>query len=129
MHFERQRHVEVVDLLVGDNGGGFTEGAEQRQAAVAQVIATGLVIDEPDQLVAKLAVFEYAPARVKRSVTGNGRAIAVLRRWVERDWFKWLRTRSRAAPRNWEWMQRILEVFPLPPSRVVHSVFPRAANP
>jgi group II intron reverse transcriptase/maturase len=62
-------------------------------------------------------------------ITGNGRAIAVLRRWVERDWFKWLRTRSRAAPRNWEWMQRILEVFPLPPPRVGHSVFPRAANP
>jgi hypothetical protein len=62
-------------------------------------------------------------------ITGNGRALSVLRCWVERDWLKWLRTRSGAAPRNWEWMQRILEVFPLPPPRIVHSAVPRVANP
>jgi RNA-directed DNA polymerase len=62
-------------------------------------------------------------------ITGNCRAIAAPRHWVKRDWFKWRRTRLREAPRNWEWMQRLLEVFPLPPPRVVHSVFPRAANP
>lgn len=62
-------------------------------------------------------------------ITGNGRALAKLRYWVARDWFKWLRTRSRAAPRDWEWMQRILEVFPRLSARVVHSVVPRVANP
>jgi RNA-directed DNA polymerase len=62
-------------------------------------------------------------------ITGNGRALAVLRNWVERDWFKWLRRRSYSASRNWGWMQRILEVFPLPPPRVVHSVFSRVAKP
>jgi hypothetical protein len=62
-------------------------------------------------------------------ITGNGRAIAVLRNWVKRDWFKWLRTRSRAAPRNWAWMQRISEVFPLPRPRVVHSVVSPRSKP
>jgi Group II intron, maturase-specific domain len=62
-------------------------------------------------------------------ITGNARALSKLRNWVERDWFKWLRRRSYAAWRNWEWMQRLLTVFPLPAPRVVHSVLPRAAKP
>jgi len=62
-------------------------------------------------------------------ITGNARALSRLRRWVERDWFKWLRRRSREAWRNWEWMQRILQAFPLPLPRVVHSVLPHAAKP
>lgn len=63
-------------------------------------------------------------------ITGNGRALAVLRYWVTRDWLKWLRRRSRAAARlNWEWMNRLLRVFPLPPPRVVHSALPTAAKP
>jgi RNA-directed DNA polymerase len=57
-------------------------------------------------------------------ITGNSRALSMLRHWVRRDWFKWLRRRSRAAPRNWEWMQRLLEVYPLPQARAVHSVIP-----
>jgi group II intron reverse transcriptase/maturase len=63
-------------------------------------------------------------------ITGNGRALALLRFWVTRDWFKWLRRRSRAAARlNWEWMGRLLRVLPLPPPRVVHSALPTAAKP
>lgn len=63
-------------------------------------------------------------------ITGNGRALALLRYWVTRDWFKWLRRRSRAAARlNWEWMDRLLRVFPLPSPRVVHSALPTAAKP
>lgn len=63
-------------------------------------------------------------------ITGNGRALSVLRYWVTGDWFKWLRRRSRAAARlNWEWMNRLLRVFPLPPPRVVHSALPTAAKP
>lgn len=63
-------------------------------------------------------------------ITGNGRALAVLRHWVTRDWLKWLRRRSRAAARlNWEWMNRLLRAIPLPPPRVVHSALPTAAKP
>jgi RNA-directed DNA polymerase len=62
-------------------------------------------------------------------ITGNARALEWLREWVKRDWFKWLRRRSGGARRNWAWMQRLLEVFPLPVARVVHSVLPRVVNP
>jgi RNA-directed DNA polymerase len=63
-------------------------------------------------------------------ITGNGRALASLRHWVTRDWLKWLRRQSRAAARrNWEWMEQLLRVLPLPPPRVVHSALPNAAKP
>jgi RNA-directed DNA polymerase len=62
-------------------------------------------------------------------ITGNGRALEWPRYWVQRDWFNWLRRRSGGARRNWDWMQRLLEVFPLPAARVVHSVLPRVVNP
>jgi len=62
-------------------------------------------------------------------ITGNGLALQVLRYWVIRDWFKWLRRRSYAARRNWAWMSQLLQRFPLPPARVVHSVFATAAKP
>ena len=39
--FERQRDVEVIDVLAPDDVVGFGERAEQRHAAVADVIAAG----------------------------------------------------------------------------------------
>lgn len=63
-------------------------------------------------------------------ITGNGRMLSVLRYWVARDWYKWLRRRSRAAAKkDWDWMTRLLEVYPLARMRVVHSVMPTAAKP
>jgi group II intron reverse transcriptase/maturase len=62
-------------------------------------------------------------------ITGNSRALSLLRHWVRRDWYKWLCRRSHAARRDWDWMERLLRVFPLPPPRVVHSVMPNAAKP
>ena len=63
-------------------------------------------------------------------ITGNGRMLSVLRYWVARDWCKWLRRRSRAASKkDWDWMIRLLEVYPLAQMRVVHSVMPTAAKP
>lgn len=57
-------------------------------------------------------------------VTGNGRALERLRWWVQRDWLKWLRRRShKGRRRDWSWMDRLLQRYPLPPARVVHSVF------
>lgn len=63
-------------------------------------------------------------------ITGNARALERLRWWVQRDWLKWLRRRShKGRRRDWTWMDRLLQRYPLPPSRVVHSVMPRVANP
>jgi RNA-directed DNA polymerase len=61
-------------------------------------------------------------------ITGNARALAVVRHWTKRIWRKWLNRRSWKARMNWKRMNRLLGVFPLPPARVVHSIY-RAANP
>ena len=61
---------------------------------------------------------------------GNSRMLELLRYWLRRDWFKWLRRRSGAAARqNWEWMEGLLRRFPLPPPRIHHSALPRIAKP
>ena len=56
---ERQRDVQVVDALTPHDLGGFLEAAEQRQAAIAEMIAASPVVDETDNLVAQLAMFEH----------------------------------------------------------------------
>ncbi len=56
-------------------------------------------------------------------ITGNFRTLHRLRGIVARLWRKWLaRRRSSRAP-PWEHFRRFLERYPLPPARVVHSVF------
>jgi RNA-directed DNA polymerase len=60
-------------------------------------------------------------------ITGNSRSLQAFRRRVIRIWRFWLDRRSRdrgAMP--WERMHRLLNVWYLPPARVVHSTF---ANP
>jgi hypothetical protein len=61
-------------------------------------------------------------------ITGNARALSLLRLLVRRIWHKWLNRRSWKTALTWTRMNRLLEVFPLPPARVVHSVY-RSANP
>ena len=56
-------------------------------------------------------------------ITGNGRALSLLRPLVQRLWQKWLNRRSWKTALTWTRMNRLLEVFPLPPARVVHSVY------
>jgi group II intron reverse transcriptase/maturase len=56
-------------------------------------------------------------------ITGNGEALANLRHHVERSWFKWLRRRSWRSRWTWERMCRLLKAMPLPPVRVVHSIY------
>ncbi len=68
----RQRDVEVVDLLADGDLGGLGERAEQRQAAVAEVVAAGAVVDEADHLVAELAVLEDAVGDHAAEVAGAG---------------------------------------------------------
>ena len=61
-------------------------------------------------------------------ITGNGKALASLRDRVSRIWRKWLARRSWKTRLNWTRMAQLLELFPLPAARVVHSAL-RAANP
>jgi group II intron reverse transcriptase/maturase len=55
-------------------------------------------------------------------ITGNFRALALLRRVVARVWRNWL-ARRRAGPLSWDHFERLLARFPLPKARVVHSVY------
>ncbi len=56
-------------------------------------------------------------------ITGNYRMLSVLRYQVARVWRKWLSRRSRKAMLDWVQMNSLLRRHPLPPARVVHSVF------
>lgn len=56
-------------------------------------------------------------------ITGNGRSLARFLQAVERIWWKWLARRSNRAKLLWERFNAFLKRFPLPPIRVVHSVY------
>jgi len=56
-------------------------------------------------------------------ITGNARALSRFRHEVKRRWHKWLNRRSRATRLSWEAFLRLLQRYPLPSSRVVHSVY------
>jgi group II intron reverse transcriptase/maturase len=62
-------------------------------------------------------------------ITGNSRMLHRLRLVVNRIWRKWLTRRRRAGRLCWDHFDRLLHRFPLPPPRVVHSVYRSAANP
>jgi RNA-directed DNA polymerase len=62
-------------------------------------------------------------------ITGNARALQNFRHQVGRRWRKWLSRRSGRACLSWEKFQRLLARYPLPFTRVVHSVYLSAANP
>jgi group II intron reverse transcriptase/maturase len=62
-------------------------------------------------------------------VTGNARSLAAFLHAVQRRWRKWLTRRHRKRTMNWDKFTRLLERYPLPPIRVVHSVHGHAANP
>lgn len=62
-------------------------------------------------------------------ITGNGKALARFRHETGRLWKKWLCRRSQRAGQDWDWFNRVLTRFPLPPAICIHSVLRRAANP
>ena len=43
---ERQRHVQMVDVFLADDLRRISQRAEQRQAAIAEVIAARAIVDE-----------------------------------------------------------------------------------
>ncbi|HYV73579.1 MAG TPA: reverse transcriptase domain-containing protein [Candidatus Binatia bacterium] len=60
-------------------------------------------------------------------LTGNGRSLASFRHQVERLWRKWLRRRSNAKL-PWARFSQFLRGHPLPPVRIVHSVYRLSAT-
>ena len=64
-------------------------------------------------------------------VTGNCRALQRLRETTRHAWRKWLDRRGGKRSMSWERFVRLLSRYPLPPARVVHSVYRRrcVANP
>lgn len=54
-------------------------------------------------------------------VTGNSRALSRFLHEVERVWRKWLDRRSNRARMNWERFRLLIQRYPLPSPRVVHS--------
>jgi RNA-directed DNA polymerase len=62
-------------------------------------------------------------------ITGNSRALSYFWHEVKGAWRTWLNRRSQNAGMTWERMHRLLERYPLPTPRIVHSALARAANP
>ena len=60
-------------------------------------------------------------------MTGNGRSLASFRHHVERVWRKWLRRRSNVKL-PWVQFSAFLQRDPLPPVRVVHSIYRHSAT-
>lgn len=60
-------------------------------------------------------------------ITGNARALSCFRRQVQWRWRYWLDRRSRKARMTWSRFARLSEKYPLPPARVVHSIYRHAA--
>ena len=75
MLLRRQGDVQMIDRLARRDLRRFVDRAEQRQAAVAEVIARRPVVDEADDLIAELAVLEDLvrdePAELARSGDEN----------------------------------------------------------
>ncbi len=62
-------------------------------------------------------------------ITGNCRCLAKFQHGVQRLWRKWLSRRSQKGRINWATFAKMLERYPLPPPKVVHSIYRDAANP
>lgn len=61
-------------------------------------------------------------------ITGNARSLNRFLHEVERVWRYWLNRRSARAKMVWERFRGLLQRYPLPPIRIVHSVFRPAAK-
>jgi len=61
-------------------------------------------------------------------ITGNGKSLRTFLYLVHREWRRWLNRRHRKRSMKWERFNQLITRYPLPPIRVVHSVYPRTAN-
>ena len=61
-------------------------------------------------------------------ITGNATALCNLSFEVRRTWKKWLSRRSQRNHIDWPRFEALLERYPLPPPRVIHSVYRTVAK-
>jgi hypothetical protein len=61
-------------------------------------------------------------------ITGNGASLKNFLFLVQRTWCRWLNRRHRKRSMDWAKFNRLLQRFPLPSVRVVHSISGRVAN-
>ena len=62
-------------------------------------------------------------------ITGNSKSLVRYHWEVGHLWRRWLSRRSRKARLNWEKMKRLLQRFPLPAPKAIHSILSHAAKP
>ena len=62
-------------------------------------------------------------------ITANARALGRFLNQVRRVWHKWLSRRSNHGKKTWDWFAQLLKTYPLPPVRVVHSIYRSTAKP
>ena len=62
-------------------------------------------------------------------LTGNADRLSAFGHEVYWTWWRWLSRRSQRGRLPWTRWQALLKRYPLPPVRVVHSVFSLSANP
>jgi group II intron reverse transcriptase/maturase len=62
-------------------------------------------------------------------LTGNDLQLKGFLEGVKRIWHYWLSRRSESTPMPWDRFNRLLARYPLPPVRIVHSVYRCVANP
>jgi len=62
-------------------------------------------------------------------ISGNYDALARFHEAVRESWRKWLNRRSQRARMHWDRFAKMLEYYPLPRPRVVHSILQNAARP
>jgi group II intron reverse transcriptase/maturase len=62
-------------------------------------------------------------------ITGNSRSLNQFRAGLLQRWKTWLHRRSHRARMTWERFIRLLQRYPLPTARAVHSALRPAANP
>ena len=75
------------------------------------------VAEQQEQLASKLSGhYQYY------GITGNSRALSLLRNEVSKAWHKWLSRRSQRSHIDWDQFNILKKRFPLPPARAVHSV-------
>ena len=61
-------------------------------------------------------------------ITGNSPALARFYHEVLKVWRKWLMRRRRAWRVSWDWFRQLLDRYPVPYLRVIHSVYRGVAN-
>jgi hypothetical protein len=62
-------------------------------------------------------------------ITGNAEALRRFHYLVILVWRKWLSRRSAKATISWPSFAAVLQRYPLPPPRAVHSVYRGVVNP